>query len=129
MVDDEVVDVASVAAAPTGLGSKPTEYAIGLRTARDAIATIALSYGSRIEVADVMVLTDGEAWHVSGAELRSSGEVLARGTIADAQTAALRAQDAAFLDACRGGPAFPVSAASVIPTLRIQQRVADPLDR
>ena len=127
--DDAVVDVTAFAADPARHGSRPTEYGIGIRTTSGAIATIALSYGSRFEVADLMVITDTESWHISGAELRTSGGPIGGGTVAAAQAAAVRAQDAAFLAACRGDAPFRASAAAVLPTLRIQQRVADLLDR
>jgi hypothetical protein len=131
--DDAVVDVTAFAADPARHGSEPTEYGIGIRTTSGAIATIALSYGSRFEVADLMVITDTESWHISGADLRTAGGPIGGGTFAAAQAAAqaaaVRAQDAAFLAACRGDAPFRASAAAVLPTLRIQQRVADLLDR
>jgi 2-hydroxy-4-carboxymuconate semialdehyde hemiacetal dehydrogenase len=125
LADDPVTGVSAVAADAVRDGARPTEYAISLRTAGGAIATIALSYGSRLEVADLMVLTDVEAWHVSGAELRSSTGWIARGSVAETQAQAIRDQDAAFVAACLGGATFPASAARILPTLRVQQRVAN----
>ena len=41
-----------------------------------------------------MVITETESWHISGAELRTSGGTIGGGTVAAAQAAAVRAQDA-----------------------------------
>jgi 2-hydroxy-4-carboxymuconate semialdehyde hemiacetal dehydrogenase len=126
--DDPVVDVTAVAADPTVPGSRPTEYGIGLRTATGAIGTIALSYGSRFAIADLLILANDGSWLISGAQLRSPDGPHVGGTVEAAQADAVLAQDAAFLAACRGEAPFAASGALILPTLRVQQEVADLVD-
>jgi 2-hydroxy-4-carboxymuconate semialdehyde hemiacetal dehydrogenase len=116
--------VAEASASPGG-GDLPLDYAITLRVPTGAVATIGLSYRSRSPVTDVVVITDRETWEVRGAQARDSGTVICELEPEEAQRRAVAAQDTAFLDAVRHGTPFAADARSVLPTLRVQQAVAD----
>jgi 2-hydroxy-4-carboxymuconate semialdehyde hemiacetal dehydrogenase len=132
LLGSPVVDVGSASGPAWPTSGKAMDHAISLRTADGRVATIALSYHARIGASEYLVIGEDETVLLSGGEVRwSDGGVSVEQDVAAVQQAAVAAQDADFLAAVRrGGPdedgrATRADAASVLPTLRVLQAVAD----
>lgn len=110
------------------LSGRSMDYAISLRTADGAVATVALSYNARIGASDYLVMTDRETALMQGADVTSSAGPLVEGLDpAAAQVEAVAAQDRDFLESVASGGVPLASAADILPVLAIQQQVADRL--
>jgi len=104
----------------------PMDYAIALRSDAGAIATIALSYNARQGASDYIVITDRDTVVVTGADVRAaSGAIVTGLDVAAVQSAAVDAQDQDFLAAIVERRPPIADAASILPVLAVQQRVAD----
>lgn len=107
---------------------RPMDYSISLATAAGAIASIALSYNSRIGVSDYLILGDDATIVIDGATVRVSGREVMAEDAAAVQWRALASQDEAFLAAVRGDGAFAASAQVVLPAMHVLQAVQDVVD-
>lgn len=102
--------------APTG---KPMDVAAVLAT-DEALATIALSYHSRQDANDVVIIAEDKTLVISDGQLRDGDQVLIDcGGIADMETAGAAAQTTAFLDALSGTRAPMPSIGDVLPAMRV----------
>jgi len=116
--------VAATAGRPHPETGRPMDVSIALRTATGSLATLALSYNSRLPLNDLVVIGEQESYRTEGgALLDSRGVVLPADDAAAMQAAAIAAQNAVFLRAVEtGAPAEP-SAAGVLPVYRALQEV------
>jgi 2-hydroxy-4-carboxymuconate semialdehyde hemiacetal dehydrogenase len=104
----------------------PMDYAITVRTAGGAIASIALSYNARVGRSDYLVITDRDTMTIEGADVHvAAGPLVAGQSVAETQEAAVLAQDRDFLRAAATGETPIAAAEAILPVLAVQQAVAD----
>jgi len=100
------------------------DVAISLRTAAGGVASIALSYNAVVGISDYVVIAGDETFVIDGARVRNAKGVLFEADERAAEADAVVAQDAAFVAAVSGGPAFAAEARLILPALRVQDAVA-----
>ena len=104
----------------------PMDYAIALRTAEGAVATIALSYNSRLGASDYVLIGEPDTILIQGANVTSAdGPILSGEDVATVQERAVLAQDLDFLECVRSGRRPIADAASILPAMRVLQAVQD----
>ncbi|WP_432970611.1 Gfo/Idh/MocA family protein [Dactylosporangium sp. CA-233914] len=115
------------AVGPTWPGSGAAmDVAAVLSTEDHRFASITLSYHSRIPASDFLVITPDHSFLVTEGRLLMDGDVVYdAGTAADAQTAAIIAQDRAFAEAIVHGTTPDTSVDVLLPALNVQQTLAD----
>ena len=129
LLDATDADVAARIAPPGGPLGIPMDVGLALRTARDQIATVALSYNSHLPVHDYLLI--GEETTVLFADDRLVGPdgVIVEGQGGLTSRDAIRRQDAEFFAAVREGREPAVSGRAVRPALAALQVAQDGLDR
>lgn len=94
---------------------EPMDLSIRVSAADGRLATLALSYHSRIAAEDCIIITPDETFTVANGALLRNGEVFVEGdSDDDMKKRAIEAQDAAFIAAVRGGQAASPSARELI---------------
>jgi 2-hydroxy-4-carboxymuconate semialdehyde hemiacetal dehydrogenase len=126
LLDDEVDRVGAELGRrhpDTGL---PMDVSIAIRSRSGALASLVLSYNSRLAVGDVLVIGEQDTFRLEGGTLAGSeGAVLESDGAAEMQDDAIRTQNDTFVrSVCSGEPAEP-TAAGVLPVYRVLQRVDD----
>ena len=125
LLDATASDVAAAVAPPGGPLSIPMNVGLTLRTARNQIATIALSYDSHLSIHDyVLIGEESTVLFADGRLVDPEGTVIATGTLVDA----IARQDADFFAAVRDGREPTVSARAVRPAMAVLQAAQDRLD-
>lgn len=119
-----VRQVRAVAGPPVAGSPKPMGYAISLATEAGGIASIALSYDALLEAADYVIVLEDDTLLIDRARVSTSRGLLLEVDEREAERQAIQNQDAAFLHAIAGGPAFGASARSIMPTISVQESVA-----
>lgn len=106
--------------------SRPMDVAATLRTVDGRLGSVTLSYHSRIDVTDFLIISPDHTFLVTEGRLLMDGEVVsdAGGTEA-AQSSAVAAQDRDFLTAIATGNRPEVTVADVLPAMRVLQSLAD----
>jgi 2-hydroxy-4-carboxymuconate semialdehyde hemiacetal dehydrogenase len=124
--DPGAVDVAG-GCGPAWPGSETQmDVATVLTTADRRLATVSLSYHSRIALSDCLVISPDHTLFVTEGRLLLDGEVIYdAGGVAEAQSAAVAAQDLDFARAIVRGTKPAVTAADVLPAMRVLQTLAD----
>ena len=107
----------------TGL---PMDIGILVKSPTASIGTIALSYNSMISTSDYLVIAEEDTFFLDGGRLLGrDGSLLAGGDATEMQQTAVAAQDLEFISAIRTGREPLSSVASVLPAMRVLQRVED----
>lgn len=124
----EDVDVSAQVALPGGNLGIPMDLGIVMRTGRDQIITVAMSYNTHIPAHDYLVIGQETTLLFADGQLRDRDRVLVeardRGGIGDP----IAQQDAEFFAAVRERREPAVSARSVRPSMAALQAVQDALD-
>ena len=104
----------------------PMDYAIALRTADGAIASIALSYNARLGGTDYVVIGEPDTIVIAGADVTSAeGPIVAGEDVGAVQERAVLAQDLDFLECAKSGRKPIADAASILPAMRVLQAIQD----
>lgn len=124
--DSGTVDVAG-GCGPVWPGSgTQMDVATVLTTADRRLAVVSLSYHSRISFSDFLVISPDHTLFVTEGRLLLDGEVVYdAGGVAQAQAAAVAAQDRDFARAVVQGTRPAVTAVDVLPAMRVLQTLAD----
>lgn len=106
----------------------PMDLTIVMRTARDQLATVAMSYNTHINVHDYLVIGEETTILFADGQLRDNARVLVPATEATALDAGIARQDAEFFAAVRQGREPAVSGRAVRPAMAALQAAQDALD-
>jgi 2-hydroxy-4-carboxymuconate semialdehyde hemiacetal dehydrogenase len=107
----------------TGL---PMDYAITLRTAAGAVATISLSYNAQIATNDYLVIGEQDMIEIAGPNVRNArGPILQGQDSAAVHEQSVLAQDRDFAASIHAGQRPATAAHNVLPAMRILQAVQD----
>jgi 2-hydroxy-4-carboxymuconate semialdehyde hemiacetal dehydrogenase len=124
----EEVEVSAQVALPGGDLDIPMDLAVTMRTARDQLATVAMSYNINFPVHDYLVIGEETTLLYADDQLRDKDRVLVdRGDPAEL-TRPIARQDAEFFAAIREGRAPAVSGRSVRPAMYALPLAQDSLD-
>ena len=108
---------------------QPMDLGIIVGTTSGAFATVALSYNSMINQTDYLVIADDTTYLLDqGRLVAADGSAVQGGSPDEMLRAGIAAQDRDFLNAITSGAAPSSSFASVLPTMRVLQQVADLTD-
>ena len=102
----------------------PMDCAIAIETEAGGVATIALSYNAVVPVSDFVVVAEDDTYLVDNARIRSAQGVMFEGDPREIEITAITEQDSAFIEGVRTGSRFGAEGRSILPTLRVQQAVA-----
>jgi 2-hydroxy-4-carboxymuconate semialdehyde hemiacetal dehydrogenase len=130
LLGDEAADITARAGPPDARLGIPMDLSVVLRTRRDVLVTVAMSYRAMPPLQDYLLVADETTLAYDGRELRDHRGVLApaddRGIY---DTAALDRQDAEFLAAVRDGREPEGGARSVLPAMAALQAAHDAIDQ
>ena len=123
------VEVAAQIALPGGGESLgvPMDLGIVMRTRRDQVVTVAMSYNTHIGLHDYLVIGEENTFLFSEGELRDKDRVLMPRPAQDNVAEAIARQDAEFLAAVREQREPAVSARAVRPAMAALQAAQDTL--
>lgn len=120
----EAASVVSQVALPSEPLGIPMDLTISLRTPRDQIATLVLSYNTHLPLHDYLLIGEEDTLLLTEHELQGS-----QGTLAlQGENRPILEQDAEFFAAVREGRDPAVSARSVRPAMAVLQAAQDQLD-
>jgi 2-hydroxy-4-carboxymuconate semialdehyde hemiacetal dehydrogenase len=126
LLGEPVVDLSAQVARPGRALGIPMDLGVLMRTARDQVVTVALSYNTHIQVQDYLVVGEETTVLYADGELRDrERSLVARQPDHDP----IRDQDREFLNAVREQRAPAVSARAVRPAMAVLQQVQDWIDR
>lgn len=123
----EVEVTAQIALPGEDLGI-PMDLTIAMRTPRDQVATVAMSYSSHLSLHDYLVIGEETTVLFADDTLRSPDGVLVPAGEGDALSSGLAQQDADFFAAVRNGHEPPISGRVVRPTMAVLQQAQEILD-
>jgi 2-hydroxy-4-carboxymuconate semialdehyde hemiacetal dehydrogenase len=124
----EEVAVAAQVALPGGGLDIPMDLTVTMRTARDQLATVAMSYHVAFPIHDYLVIGEETTLLFADGQLREGDRVLIDKAGDDELAAPLTRQDAEFFAAVREGREPAISARSVRPAMAALQAAQDSLD-
>jgi 2-hydroxy-4-carboxymuconate semialdehyde hemiacetal dehydrogenase len=124
----EQVEVSAQVALPSAQLGIPMDLAIGLRTPRDQVVSIAMSYNTHLPLHDYLIIGEETTLLFSDGELRSKDEVLVPRQDLQDLTGPIMAQDAEFLAAVREHREPAISPRAIRPAMAVLQAVQDTLD-
>lgn len=122
---EEVVAEVALPGADLGI---PMDLTIAMRTARDQLATVAMSYNTHFNVHDYLVIGEETTVLFADNQLRDNERVLVPATDATGLDAGIARQDAEFFAAVREGREPAVSGRAVRPAMAALQVAQDALD-
>jgi 2-hydroxy-4-carboxymuconate semialdehyde hemiacetal dehydrogenase len=127
--DETVATVAQVALPGEDLGI-PMDLSLAMRTARDQLATVAMSYHVSFPVHDYLIIGEERTLLFADGALRDGERLLVEAdrTEAGNPNSAIARQDAEFFAAIREGREPAVSGRSVQPAMAALQAAQDVLD-
>jgi 2-hydroxy-4-carboxymuconate semialdehyde hemiacetal dehydrogenase len=124
LLDDRAASVSGWRGPPWPASASPMDVAIALRAANGGIATLTLSYHSRLAVSDYLVIAEDRTYRIDDGRLYDGDDVLVNsGGTAATQAAAIEAQDRDFLEAIIGGRRPRLAIDDVLPTMRVLQEI------
>ncbi len=106
----------------------PMDLTIAMRTPRDQIATVAMSYSSHLSLHDYLVIGEETTVLFVDDTLRSPDGVIVQAGEGDALSSGLARQDADFFAAVRDGREPPITGRAVRPAMAALQQVQEILD-
>lgn len=126
LLGEPVTDVTAAVGPEWENSGLPMDYAIALRTAAGAIATISLSYNARLGASDYVVIGEPDTILIQGVDVTSAdGPILAGEDGNAVQERAVAAQDRDFLECAASGHRPHADAALILPAMRVLQAVQD----
>ncbi len=123
----EVEVTAQVALPGEDLGI-PMDLTIAMRTPRDQIITVVMSYSSHLPIHDYLVIGEETTLLFADDTLRSPDGVLVPAGATDPLSSGLARQDADFFAAVRDGREPPISGHAVRPAMAALQQAQEILD-
>jgi 2-hydroxy-4-carboxymuconate semialdehyde hemiacetal dehydrogenase len=124
----EEVEVSAQLALPGGNLDIPMDLTVTMRTARDQLATVAMSYNITFPVHDYLVIGEETTLLYADNELRDKDCVIVNSGEPDELTKPIALQDAEFFAAIRENRAPSISGRSVRPAMFALQQAQDSLD-
>jgi 2-hydroxy-4-carboxymuconate semialdehyde hemiacetal dehydrogenase len=124
----EEVEVSAQLALPGGNLDIPMDLVVTMRTARDQLATVAMSYNIHFPVHDYLVIGEETTLLYADNQLRDKDRVLINSGEPDELTRPIARQDAEFFAAIRENRAPAISGRSVRPAMFALQQSQDSLD-
>jgi 2-hydroxy-4-carboxymuconate semialdehyde hemiacetal dehydrogenase len=124
----EEVEVSAQLALPGGKLEIPMDLVVTMRTARDQLATVAMSYNIHFPVHDYLVIGEETTLLYTDNQLRDKDRVIVNSGEPDELTKPIARQDAEFFAAIRENRAPSISGQSVRPAMFTLQRAQDSLD-
>ena len=124
----EEVEVSAQVALPGGNLDIPMDLTVTMRTARDQIATVVMSYNINYPVHDYLVIGEETTVLYADNELRDKDRVLVARSERDELTAPQTQQAAEFFAAIREGRPASIDGRAVRPAMFALQRAQDSLD-
>jgi 2-hydroxy-4-carboxymuconate semialdehyde hemiacetal dehydrogenase len=115
------VEVASISAPPDRRTGIAMDISLGLRTWRDQIASISLSYNSRVNIYDYVLIGHEDTLLIENGTLRNSERVLYSPKSAEKPAESWLLQDREFAAAVHEGRPAAINAESVLPALEVLQ--------
>jgi 2-hydroxy-4-carboxymuconate semialdehyde hemiacetal dehydrogenase len=127
--DETVATVAQVALPGTDLGI-PMDLSLAMRTARDQLVTVAMSYHVQFPVHDYLIIGEERTLLFADGYLRDGERVLVEADRTDVgnSDSPIARQDAEFLAAIREGREPAISGRSVRPAMTALQAAQDVID-
>ena len=102
------------------------DFSTTLVTADRRVASVSLSYHSRMSLSDFLVISPEHTLYVTEGRLLLDGDVVYdAGDAATAQTMAVAAQDADFVGAVLRGDQPAATVADVLPAMAVLQQLVD----
>jgi 2-hydroxy-4-carboxymuconate semialdehyde hemiacetal dehydrogenase len=130
LLDDEAVEAAIQAAPPDETLGIPMDLALLLRTTRQRVVSVAMSYRARLPLLDYVVIGDETTLVYTDTALRDHTGVLVPHQGGElGEDGSIDRQDAAFFAWIRSGVEPATSAQRVRPTMAALQAAQDELDR
>jgi 2-hydroxy-4-carboxymuconate semialdehyde hemiacetal dehydrogenase len=124
----EEVEVSAQVALPSGNLDIPMDLTVTMRTARDQIATVAMSYNIDFPIHDYLLIGEETTLLYADDQLRDKDCVLVDRTEPTDLTNPIARQDAEFFAAIRENRVPAISARSVRPAIYALQQAQDSLD-
>jgi len=122
------VETSAEVALPGGGLNIPMDVGMLLRTPRDQVATVSLSYNTHIPLHDYLVIGQEATVMFDNGELRGKDGVIVARPAQEAVSEAITRQDAEFLAAVAEGREPAISGRSVRPAMAALQVAQDSLD-
>jgi 2-hydroxy-4-carboxymuconate semialdehyde hemiacetal dehydrogenase len=130
LLGDEAADITARAGPPDTWLDIPMDLSVVLRTRRDILVTVAMSYRAMPPVQDYLLVADETTLVYDGHELKDHRGVLApAGDMGTYDAAALDRQDAEFVAAVHEGREPQASGRSVLPAMAALQAAQDAIER
>jgi len=107
----------------------PLDYGILLRTVRDQVVTIAMSYNTHIAVHDYLVVGEERSIQYVDGDLRDASGILVPRARSGSVSDPIVEQDRDFLHAARGERACPLGVGDIRPSLEALQILQGEFDR
>jgi 2-hydroxy-4-carboxymuconate semialdehyde hemiacetal dehydrogenase len=124
----ESVEVVAQVALPGGDLAIPMDLTVAMRTPRDQLATVAMSYNTHIDVHDYLVIGEETTVLCADNQLRDKDRVLVPATERSGLDDSIARQDAEFFAAVREHREPAVSGRAVRPAMAALQAAQDTLD-
>ncbi len=124
----EAVDVAAQVALPGVALQIPMDLTATLRTARDQLVTVAMSYSIRFPVHDYLIIGEEETILFDDGVLRDAEQIIVPRAAEDGLSAPIPQQDREFFSAIREHREPAISGRAVRATMATLQAVQDTLD-
>jgi 2-hydroxy-4-carboxymuconate semialdehyde hemiacetal dehydrogenase len=107
----------------------PMDLSMVLRTRNDQLVTVGMSYNTKVQLGDCLIIGEEETYHVDEERLSDSQKVLHEpGPEGDMFSVAIAAQDREFIQAVREGREPALSPREVRPTMAVLQTAQDQYD-
>ncbi|MGH2562577.1 MAG: Gfo/Idh/MocA family protein [Thermomicrobiales bacterium] len=123
----ETVDTVAHVALPGGQLDIPMDLSLVMRTERDQIATVSMSYHSRLAIDDCLIIGDEMTLLLTDRRLREGDRILTGPPPTDGPRMPIVRQDAEFFAAIRQNREPAISARSVRPAMAALQAADDSL--
>jgi 2-hydroxy-4-carboxymuconate semialdehyde hemiacetal dehydrogenase len=128
LMDDTAEHVSAEAGRPQPDTGLPMDLTLAIRTDSGAIANLALSFNSLIEVSDLLVIGADETFRLDdGSLVSSTGPVLAGDSEESLLEDAIHVQDETFVRGLDSGTTARPTAADVLGTYQVLQQASDRL--
>jgi 2-hydroxy-4-carboxymuconate semialdehyde hemiacetal dehydrogenase len=125
---DELVEARAEVALPGGALGIPMDLTVTMRTARDQLATVAMSYNIAFPIHDYLIIGEEATLLFDDSALRDGERTIVPQGEQEGADAPIPRQDAAFFAAIRDRREPAISARSIRPAMAALQAAQDSLD-
>lgn len=125
----KVVDVTAHVALPNAKLGIPLDFTIVMRTERDQIVTVAMSYNTHIPIHDYLIIGQENTLVFDGTTLVDSSGVIVPAASSNGMLDPIARQDYEFFDAIEHNREPAISARTVRPAMAALQTAQDALDQ